>query len=514
MGGRVTIGVQHEPERLSEILNATAVNNLVCNLIFSKFVKYDDELHLIPDLIETIPTVANGGISKDHLSYTYKIRKNASWHDGVPLTSADVKFTYEVIMDPRVNVESREGWDTIESVETPDPHTVIFFLHRPFPDFVSEIFFDESVLPKHLLENEVGEYFHQTDYHRAPVGSGPFKFKEWKSGSYLILERNDRFYGDGPYLDDIVFKFIPDENALLVQLKTGEIDIYDNADISFLDQLKALPGVDVRLTPTMMYEHIDLNTENEILSDKRVRQALSLATDREAISEVVYEGLVAPAPLDEYPSSKYYNRRAAENVRYDPVKARRLLRDAGWVVKNGDGILEKDGKKLTLNISTTAGRLNREKTELVLREQFKEIGVDLRIKNYSSSLMYGSYEENGILKRGNFDLALYAWLSSPEPATKRDLYAAHNIPPEGQNNPRIKHKRLTELLDAGANEIDEERRIEIYHDVSDILVDEAPVIPLFWYTAVDVSSKRLKNYKPNPTQSADTWNASQWYVLD
>jgi peptide/nickel transport system substrate-binding protein len=241
---------------------------------------------------------------------------------------------------------------------------------------------------------------------------------------------------------------------------------------------------------------------------------LSLATNREAIGEIVYEGLVLPAPLDEYPSSKYYNRRAAENVRYDPVQARRLLRDAGWVARNGDGILEKDGKKLVLNISTTAGRLNREKTQLVLREQYRKIGVDLRIKNYSPSVMYGSFEENGIIKRGNFDLALYAWLSSPEPATKRDLYSSHNIPPEGQNNPRIKHERLTDLLESGANEIDEERRIEIYHDVSDILVDEVPVIPLFWYTAVDVCTKRLRNYKPNPTQSADTWNASQWFVVD
>ncbi len=513
-GGRLTIGVQQEPERLSEILNATAVNNLVCNLIFSKFVKYDDELHLVPDLIEAIPTMENGGVSPDHLAYTYTLKSGVRWHDGVPLTSADVAFTFEVIMDPKVNVESREGWDAIAAVETPDERTVVFRLKRPFPDFVSEMFFDESVLPKHILEAERGEAFNQSRFHMAPVGSGPFVFKEWESGSYLILARNDAYYGGGPFLDEIVFKFIPDENALLIQLKTGEIDLYDNADVSFLGQIKSIPGVSVTLTPTMMYEHIDLNTENEILRDARVRQALSFATKREGIARIAYDGLVTPALVDEYPSSKYFSAAAAGRVTYDPLKARRLLRDAGWADSDGDGILEKDGRDLVLTISTTAGRLNREKTELVLKDQYKEVGIDLKVKNYNPTVFAGSYEENGILKRGRFDLALYAWLSSPEPATKEDLYSLRTIPPEGQNHPRIRNERLTALLEQGAHETDERRRVEIYHEIADILVDEVPVIPLFWHTAVDACTRRLHNYKPNPTQSADTWNANTWYLAD
>ncbi len=169
-GGRITIGVQQEPERLSEILNATAVNNLICGIVFSKFVKYDDELRLVPDLIEEIPTVENGGISPDHLTYTYRLKRDARWHDGVPLTSADVAFTYRVIMDPAVNVESREGWDAIASVETPDERTVVFHLARTFPDFVSEIFFDESVLPEHILEGETGGAFQRSRFTTRPWG--------------------------------------------------------------------------------------------------------------------------------------------------------------------------------------------------------------------------------------------------------------------------------------------------------------------------------------------------------
>jgi peptide/nickel transport system substrate-binding protein len=511
-GGRIVIGVQQEPELLSEILNATATNNLICGLVFSRFVKYDDKLGLVPDLIEEIPTLENGGISPDYLTYTYKLRRNAFWHDGVPVTSADVAFTYRVIMDPAINVESREGWDAIASVETPDEYTVVFRLARPFPDFVSETFFDESVLPAHILEGETGEAFQRSRFHHSPVGSGPFKFKDWRPGSHLTLARNDAYYGEGPYLDEIIFKFVPDENALLVQLETGEIDIYDNADVSFLSRLKTIPGIDVHLTPTMMYEHLDLNTESRILGDRRVRQALNFATDRKALADIAYDGIVQPTVLDEYPSSKYYSTAAAGAVEYDPLRARRLLREAGWVDRDGDGILEKDGEDLVLTISTTAGRLNRERAEMVLRDQYREVGIDLKIRNYNPTVFAGSYEEKGILKTGRFDLAMYAWLSSPEPATKEDLYSISTIPPAGQNHPRFRNERLTALLERGAHETNETKRIAIYREVAGILVEEVPVIPLFWYTAVDACNRRLKNYKPNPTQSSDTWNANTWYL--
>jgi peptide/nickel transport system substrate-binding protein len=512
LGGRIVIGVQQEPERLSEILNATATNNLICNLIFSKFVKYDDRFQLVPDLIEAIPTVENGGISPDHLMYRYALRHDALWHDGVPVTSEDVEFTYRIIMDPDVNVESREGWDVIRSVDTPDPWTVVFHLREPYPDFVAETFYDEPVLPKHLLANETGSRFDRAPYHRAPIGSGPFVFSEWVPGSHLVLKRNDAYYGGGPLLDEVVFKFVPDDNALLLQLKAGDIDLYDNANPAFVDQAAAIPGIRVYTTPTLMYEHLDLNTENAILKDKRVRQAIAYATDRETISKKVYRGFATPAPLDEHPSSKYYDPAAAARVRFDPDEARRLLHEAGWTDSDGDGLLDKDGRPLRLTISATAGNPDRERTEVVLKELYRNVGIDLDIRNYGSAVLYGSYEDGGILKRGKFDIAMYAWLSSPEPATKASLYSEDDIPPNGLNHPRIRDRRLSDLLQRGSKELDTSRRIDIYHEVADILVDEMPVIPLFWYTTVDLCSGALQNYRPNPTQSSDTWNANTWYL--
>jgi peptide/nickel transport system substrate-binding protein len=220
------------------------------------------------------------------------------------------------------------------------------------------------------------------------------------------------------------------------------------------------------------------------------------------------------APLDEFRASRYFDQEIADRVVYDPPKARRLLRLAGWHDTNGDGFLEKDGRKLELSITAASGQLNRERTELVLREQFSQVGIDLKIRNYNGTVLYGTYEDGGILKRGKFDIAMYAWLSSPEPATKEALYSSKNIPPRGQNNPRIDDRELTELLERGSAEVDPQKRIDIYRRVSGILVEEVPVIPLFWYTSVDPCIEQLQNYRPNPTQSADTWNANTWYLLD
>jgi len=499
---------------LSEILNSMATNNMVCNLIFSKFVKYDDHFQLIPDLITEIPTVENGGVSTDHRVYTYHLRSGVRWHDGKPLTSRDVRFTFDVIMDPKVNVESREGWEAVASLDTPDDTTVVFHLQRSYPDFVGETFFDEPVLPEHLLRDSRGERFHAARFHRAPVGSGPFEFKSWAPGSHLELVANPDYYGEGPYLDAIIFKFIPNENTLLVQLKTGEIDVFDNANINFMSQLEAIPGVRVYRTPMLMYEHLDMNVENPILADRRVRRALSFATNKAEIAESIYNGLVVVAPLDEFEESRYYSPAAAERARFDPAAARRLLHEAGWRDTNGDGIVDRDGVPLKLSITASAGQPNRERTELVLREQYRAVGIDVEIRNYGPTVLYGTYEDGGILKRGSFDIAMYAWLSTPEPSRREALYSATSVPPNGQNHPRFRHAELTRLLEQGSTETDPAKREAAYQQVQEILVDEAPVIPLFWYTAIDPVTQRLQNFRPNATQSADTWNASTWYLAN
>lgn len=508
--GRLVIGMQQEPEILNTAVNSMVASIYVCNLIFSTFVKYDDRLQLVPDLVEEVPTVENGGISPDHLTYTYRIRKNARWHDGAPVTSYDAKFSYEVMMDPGINVETRQGWDIVDRVETPDSHTVVFRLREAYANFAGDCFYDEAVLPRHLLAGSLGRAFQDAPFHRAPVGSGPFVFKEWVPGSRIVVEANRDYYGAGPHLREIVIRFVPDDNALAMQLETGEVDAIDNAPNALLATLERVPATRVYRNPALFNEHLDLNCDHPILADRRVRRALALATDREEISRAIYGGVWVPAYGDDAPTSPYRTPAAERRYAFDPEGARRLLREAGWIDGDGDGIRERGGAKLRLEITTTAGNVNRERTELVLREQWRRVGVDLEVRNRHFSELYASWDEGGILRRGAYDVALYAALMPPDPSTKEGTYSAAFLPPRGQNFTRIRDDRLTRLLAEGSRTVDPAARKRIYDEAAVIVADEAPVIPLLWVTQIDCLPADLEGYRPNPTQSGDTWNAAEW----
>jgi peptide/nickel transport system substrate-binding protein len=511
-GGRLVIGMQQEPEILNEAVNSMVASVYVCNLIFSKFVKYNDRLELVPDLIEEIPTVENGGVSSDYLTYTYHIRRDARWHDGVPVTSYDAKFSYEVMMHPDINVETRQGWDVVDRVETPDSFTVVFRLREVYANFVGDCFYDESVLPRHLLRNALGPEFQNAAFHRRPVGSGPFVFKEWVSGSHIVVQANRSYYGEGPWLDEIVIKFIPEDDALVMQLETGEIMAIDNAPNTALAAVGKMPRTRLFRNAALFNEHLDLNCDHPILRDRLVRRALALATDRKEISDKIYDGVWIPAFGDDYPRSAYYSAAVETLNVFDPARAAALLAEAGWIDRDGDGIREKNGKPLALAISAMTGNLNRERTEMVLREQYRRIGVDLGIRNYTPGELYASWDEGGVLRRGSYDIALYAILTPPDPSTKDGTYSEGFIPPKGQNFTRIRNARLSRLLAEGNRTVIFAERKKIYDEAAAIVAAEAPVIPLLWVTQLDAMPQGLVNYRPNPTQSGDTWNANEWWL--
>jgi peptide/nickel transport system substrate-binding protein len=502
--------MQQEPEILNEAVNSMVSVVYVSNLIFSKFVRHDDSMRLVPDLITEIPTVENGGISPDHLVYTYHLRKDALWHDGVPVTSKDVEFSYRVMVDPAINVETRQGWDIVDSVETPDSHTVVFRLSEVYANFAGDCFYDESVLPEHLLAGALGGDFQSDPFNTAPVGSGPFVFEEWVSGSHITLRANRDYYGEGPFLDSITIRFVPDGDALLMQLESGDIMGIDNAPDGLLGLAGSLTGTTVYRNPALFNEHLDVNCEHPILSDRRVRRAIAVAIDRAEISEKIYGGVWIPAFSDEHPVSPYHSGYGRTRLKYDPAEARQLLDEAGWRDEDGDGIRERDGDRLEIEIVSTAGRASRERTELVLQEQLAAVGIDLKIRNYHPTVLFASWDDGGILKRGKFDLALYAFLTPPDPSTKEGSYSIDFIPPRGQNNSRYRDRRLTELLSKGSSTIAFGERKKIYDEVQRILADELPVIPLLWVTQLDAMPADLENYRPNPTQSGDTWNAAEW----
>ena len=508
-GNRFIVGLQQEPDKLNSMLNAMVTGTYINQTIHGYFAKFDENMVLVPELIEEIPTLENGGVSADGLRYEYHLRKGVRWHDGTPFTAADVVFTSEALLDERHGIESRLPWDRVKDLETPDEHTVVFHLREPYAPFVTELLVTSHLMPKHLLADAVGLEFGNHPWHRAPVGLGPFQFKEWRPGSSITVERNDDYFRGPPGLDEIEFRFIPDTNTLLLELQAGGIDLLNSVETDKHERADALPGIRVTVTPSLMWEHLDMNMSDPLLADRRVRQAIQLAIDREQIAEGIYGGLWEPAHGDVHPDLPWFNPKVDEIVRHDPEAAKRLLDEAGWM-PGSDGIRRKDGEPLRIQISTTASRQLRVLTEEVLQQQLRQVGIDLAIQNYQSTVLFAPFESNGVLKRGKFQLGMYAWITSPDP-NKYTLYHSSQIPPpSGQNHPRWNNARVDELLEAGLSAVDPAKRKAIYDEIQVILAEDVPMTPLVWRSDLDAVDERLVNYKPNRTQVGDTWNAWEW----
>lgn len=504
----LAIGIQQEPESLNPLFSNMFFTSIVANVVHGYLVRVDDRLNLQPDLCVAVPTRENGGVSADGLTYTYRLREGVTWHDGAPVTSADVKFTWERIMHPDVPAVTREGYDRVERVDTPDPHTVVFHLKEVYAPFLLS-FSEFPILPQHLLADVPPAELHHAAYNRAPVGFGPFRFAEWRAGDYLRFTAYAGYYRGRPGLDAITYRVIPDENTLFVQLRTGELDAYDNANTQQYDRLRALERVRVYETPALAWEHIDFNCDDPILRDARVRQAVCAAVDRRALSEKIYAGLWQPAYSDQSPMLWAYNPAVEALWPYDPARAAALLAEAGWTDSDGDGVRDKDGEPLRLTLSTTAGRPNRERTEVVIQEQLRAVGIELTIRNFDATRFFGSYTDGGILQRGEFQLAMYAWVSQPDP-NSATLWSSTQIPPDGQNQTRFRNARMDELMRLGVATTDRDARKRIYFEAQELLIREAPVLPLVRWMHLDPYPRDLVNVKPNPSAQGNGWNAWEW----
>ena len=198
-------------------------------------------------------------------------------------------------------------------------------------------------------------------------------------------------------------------------------------------------------------------------------------------------------------------------VRHDPAEAGRLLDEAGWRLGK-DGWRARAGERLSVAISTTAGRAQREQVEEVVQQQLSKVGIELTVANHNATAFFAPYEQNGVLKRGKFQLAMYAWITSPDP-NKKSLYHSTQVPPpEGQNNTRYKSAKLDALIDEGLRVLPFEQRKPIYDQIQELLATEVPMTPLVWRADIDPMTKRLVNFKPNPTQNGDTWNIWEWQL--
>lgn len=456
--------------------------------------RFDHDNKLEPELATAVPSLANGGIGRDGLTVTLHLRRNVKWSDGAPFDADDVVFSINAINNTANNVPTRDGFDRVTKVDEPDKYTVVVHLRERFGEIVPDLFSTGSyaVLPKHLLGSLSD--FNRAPYNDLPIGIGPFRYTAWKRGDSIEMEANPNYWRGRPRLQRVVLKLIPDRNTLLAQLQTGELDLWFPFGGAFLPRVQAIPTVDVLRRPSYSLNLIVLNTQNPALSDRTVRSALRLATDRRTLRDKVGHGvgilqeLLAPLSDPAVPQD-------VPLVPYDPAKANALLDAAGWH-RGADGIRQKNGVHLSLNVATSSGTPDVDTQIELIRSWWKDIGVDLSVQHYQSSMLFATQAEGGILSGGKFDVALQGQFVTA-PIDPYGLVSCKAFPPAGQNNARYCDPKVDALLNDMRSSYDP---VRIKSDLAKILrtvADDTPYIVTTGRENIFGYNKDLKNFNPN-----------------
>lgn len=509
-GGQVVIGIQQEPDILNPALTSMISSEDVLAVLNATPLDVDDHGKLIPILAEEVPTVGNGGISRDGKTVRLRFRRNAKWHDGQPVTSTDLKFTWKAIMDPHSQSPQVPGWDKIASIDDSDPHVAVIHLKLPYaPILVQFTQGQGTMLPAHVLA-------HSSDFARDPfnhtptVLCGPYKFEKWESGGAIYAVRNPDWVFGPPRLDRVIFKIIPSENTLFTQLQTGEIDVWSRIqNIHQLDAIANVPGITLSDRPTTLVEFLSFNLSRPALADHRVRQAIAEAIDTEELSRSVYLGKYPPAKSIlstlswAYPTDiKVY--------RHDPAHAALLLDEAGWKREGEVRVKETNGKKETLHLTlvTTSGRPLRQRVQSVLQQRLKAVGIEVETLEVPANLLLDA--RDGRMVKGDFDVALYANNFAYDPSEMETSFLTEYAPPAGGNVTRYHNADVDRWMHEAARVSDRERRAALYRKVQRQLIEDLPALPLLQWHAFTAYRSQLENVRPHFCR-ADYWNIATWW---
>lgn len=531
------IGISQEFENMNPMIASMSATNYMYRMVGRYLVTLDPTGKWVPQLAKFIPSIENKTAElvtvngKKVVVAHWEILDEAKWSDGTPVTCADFDFATKVAASPNVAVAEKETYTQVQKIEW-DPTTpkkCKFTYDKARWDFYQLGTF--APLPKHIEEpvfnqhkDEKEGYEKNSNYVKNPtlpgLYNGPYVIKEIKLGSHVSFAVNPYFYGKQPSIKSVIVKVIPNTGTMEANLRSGTINMISTIGIS-LDQAlelekkvqkENLPFV-VSYVPSLTYEHIDLNLDNPILKDVHVRKALIYSINREDLVNSLFEGKTQAALHYVSPKDSWFtnDEKIITVYKYSKEQANKLLDQAGWKM-GPDSYRYKDGKKLSLTIMTTAGNKNRETVQVYLQDQWKQIGVELLIKNEPARVFFGE-----TLKKRNYEsMAMFAWVSSPE-STPRSNFYSKSIPTEkngwsGQNNPGWVNLKVDKIIDQLDVEFNAENRKKLAWELQKIYTDEVPVIPMFYRPDISVNPKNLKNFRAAGSQFSETNEIENWVL--
>jgi len=505
--GVLRIGAGEEPDSLNLMYGHNWATDSVTPLIYSFLMRCDPKGNYIPDLATTVPTPANGGISRDGKTIVVHLRKDAVWADGAPLTAADWLFTYRAVMNPENNVKTRYGWDLIDSAASPDPYTIVLHLKRASVEVLGILTMGGAAyppMPAHLLAKTPN--LNRSDFNSKPLSSGPYVLKEWNHGSSLTFVPNPRYFRGAPKLKEVVWKVVPDTNTLFNELATHDIDVYDGGvqPPGVVPKLAGIAGVTVDKRLIASWRHLGINVSHPQLSDVRVRRAIAEAIDWKRINDTIYRGYDQLAVSDVFPD--LWAAPSLPPYRYDPADARRLLAAAGWTM-GGDGVLHKGDLAMHLTIYATTGHQENTQSQVYMQSMLRPLGIDLAVRNFPGSYLFAM---DGPLYTGKYDLEWSVDTNGPDPDNSGSWNSAY-IPPNGANTSWLRDPIVDATSTAAASTFDPAKRKRLYQREEERLRELVPAVFFSWQTSYTAMNSDVKNFVPSAFL-ADTWNAWEWNV--
>ncbi len=517
----VTIGMAQEPDILGPF-STMAAAGVLHNSLFTFFAPFNEKWVRVPQLVEKLPTLKDGDwevLPNKKMRVTWRIRKGFTWHDGKPVTALDARFSYGMLRNPRTPTLTRFVLRKVDNILVPDPNDSLKMVvqwNELYPFANGEPYGFNWMMPRHLLErtyNADPGKLKADPYFRAPVGNGPYKFKEWVAGSHITMVANEAFPGGAPKIKTLTVRFILDSVVLTANQIAGSVDATEINNFG-IDQMvdieKRNPNVATHYTEALIWERIEFNNDDEWLKDKRVRQAIAHAIDREAIFKALFQGRqpvahtwIPPRHPGSNPNVKKYA--------YDPARARQLLAEAGFT-PGPDGVLrDRSGKRFEMTYMTTAGNAPREQTQQIIKEQLKAVGIEIRIDNRPASVFFGAT----VPRRQWPHIAEWATLFTPETLPFPNFHssqipsAANNW--EGSNRSGWRNAENDRVSEQINETLEEAKRVELLRRQQDLYVEDLPSLPLYFRLHLTTSIKPLRNVKPSGLGGFYiNWNSQEW----
>lgn len=465
--------IESSPTNLDPRVGSDAQSERIDSLIFDDLLARDQNLSVKPGLAESWEV-------RDPLTYIFHLRHGVKFHDGRPLTSRDVKWTFDSLLHGAIRTTKASVYLPIDHIDTPDSYTVIFHLKQPFAGLLWNVSDGAMGIVPYGSGGEMTSF---------PVGSGPFRFVSAEMDKEVVIERNTDYWGGVPRLQRVRFAVVPDTTTRALELRKGSADIESNAlSADMIESLKRIKTLQVLRAPGTVLQYFAFNLRDPLLKDERVRQAIAYAVDRRPIIQYIWRSYARPAASILPPESWAYN----ANVRqypYDPAKARQLLDEAGYPPVNGIRF------HLEIKCSTE------ETTRLmaaVLQQQLHDVGIALDIRTFEFATFYSD------VTRGAFQFYSLRWVGGNEdPDIFHYVFDSSQFPPLGANRGYYSNSQIDALIAQGNSETDQNKRKQIYVQIQQILAEQLPYINLWYFDNVIVASKRVQGLRLDPSGSYD-----------